>query len=219
MALTKIKTNKNSLQGRTGIMAKYRIIFILLLCFTVNGGTANLTPKFPQWKRGMTKEQYNKEVDRARKDARRQYYKMAEERMRFMQKEAWKRLLRINEQQYKILEPKIYKVTDLYQAIQSGAYYGGTDIDSFYWHRNSEYFARHERDPNDMIESAKIADELIDLLENKNSKDDDIRKKIDELQQAREKARKELHQVGKEIAPLLTTPRQEAIFLIMGHID
>jgi uncharacterized coiled-coil DUF342 family protein len=70
-----------------------------------------------------------------------------------------------------------------------------------------------------MIESAKIADELIDLLENKNSKDDDIRKKIDELQQAREKARKELHQVGKEIAPLLTTPRQEAIFLIMGHID
>ena len=45
-----------------------------------------------------------------------------------------------------------------------------------------------------------------------------IRKAI-ELQQVRENARKELPKVGRELAPLLTTTRQEAIFLIMGYID
>jgi len=70
-----------------------------------------------------------------------------------------------------------------------------------------------------MIEGEKLADELIDLLEDENSKEEEIKKKIDELQQVREKARKELAKVGQELAPLITTPRQEAIFLIMGHID
>jgi len=199
-------------------MARHKIIFILLFCFTVNG-TANLTPKFPQWKRGMTKEEYRKEIDRSVREAKQKYFKMAEERMRLMMKEAWKRLLRINEQQYKILEPKIYKMTNLCHTIRSGAYYGGIDIDSFYWHRNSVRFTRRARDPQEMTEGKKIADELVGLLEDKNSKDELIRKKIDELQKVREQAKKEFPKAKKELAEALTNPRQEAIFLILGHID
>jgi len=70
-----------------------------------------------------------------------------------------------------------------------------------------------------MPEEYRIIEELIDVLEDENSKDDNIRMKIDELQQVREKARKELAKVGQELAPLITMPRQEAIFLIMGYID
>lgn len=40
--------------------------------------------------------------------------------------------------------------------------------------------------PDEMTEGEKIVEELIDLLENENTKDEEIRQKIDALQQARE---------------------------------
>jgi len=143
----------------------------------------------------------------------------SEERMGLMAREAWKRLLRVNEQQWKILEPKIDKILALYWSTWACvAGYGG--IEDFHWHRHSEGTGlTMAKTPNEMIEGEKIADELVDLLRDEISKDEDIRKKIDELQQVREKARKELPKVGQELAPLITTPRQEAIFLIMGYID
>jgi membrane-bound ClpP family serine protease len=70
-----------------------------------------------------------------------------------------------------------------------------------------------------MPEVYRIAEELIDLLEDEKSSDEDIREKIDALQQARQKAREALPQAKKELAEVLTTPRHEAIFLILGHID
>ncbi len=73
--------------------------------------------------------------------------------------------------------------------------------------------------PDEMTEGEKIVEELIDLLEDENAKDEEIRQKIDALQRAREKAKKELPKAKQELAAVLTTPRQEAVFLIMGYID
>jgi uncharacterized coiled-coil DUF342 family protein len=70
-----------------------------------------------------------------------------------------------------------------------------------------------------MPEAYRVADELIDLLEDANSTDEQIRQKIDALQQARENARKALPKAKQELAAVLTTPRQEAVFLIKGYID
>ena len=211
-------------------MANKRIILAVVACFSIalfTGQTlswaraSNRTPMLlaPPLERlrGLTDEEKAKAFEKWHTEREQQKRRNSEERMRLMQREAWKRLLRINERQWKILEPKINKVPVLFQTIWAGAYYGGTE--NFHWHRNSERFMRHAKDPHEMIEGKKIADELIDLLEDEISTDEDIRKKIDELQQVKEKARKELHQVGRELAPLLTTPRQEAIFLIMGFID
>jgi hypothetical protein len=39
--------------------------------------------------------------------------------------------------------------------------------------------------PDEMTEGEKIVEELIDLQENENEKDEEIRRKIDTLQQAR----------------------------------
>jgi membrane-bound ClpP family serine protease len=72
--------------------------------------------------------------------------------------------------------------------------------------------------PDELTEGEKIAEEFIDLLENENAKEE-IRRKIDALQRAREKARKQLPEARKELAAVLTSPRQEAVFLLMGYID
>jgi len=73
--------------------------------------------------------------------------------------------------------------------------------------------------PNEMTEGEKIVEELTDLLENENAKDEEIRRKIDALQQAREKAKGQLPKARQELRKVLTTPRQEAVFLLLGCID
>jgi membrane-bound ClpP family serine protease len=73
--------------------------------------------------------------------------------------------------------------------------------------------------PDELTEGEKIAEEFIDLLENENAKEEEIRRKIDALQRAREKARKQLPEARKELAAVLTSPRQEAVLLLMGYID
>ena len=70
-----------------------------------------------------------------------------------------------------------------------------------------------------MTEGERIAEELIDLLEDENSKEEEIRQKIDALQRAREKARRAKPKAQQELRKVLTTPRQEAVFLLMGYID
>jgi len=76
-----------------------------------------------------------------------------------------------------------------------------------------------DKTPDELTESEKIVEELIDVLENENSKDKEIRKKMDALQQFREKAQRELPKAKQELRDVLTSPRQEAVFLIMGSID
>jgi hypothetical protein len=70
-----------------------------------------------------------------------------------------------------------------------------------------------------MPESYRIVEELIDVLEDEKSTDEQIRQKMNALEKVRDNARKELAQIGRELAALPLTPRQEAIFLIMGYID
>jgi Spy/CpxP family protein refolding chaperone len=67
-------------------------------------------------------------------------------------------------------------------------------------------------------ESQRIVEELIDLLEDETSKDEEIRKKIQALQEARAEALREYANAQEELATVLTTPRQEAVFLIKGAI-
>lgn len=213
-------------------MANKRIILTVVACFSI----ASFTGQMLSWShasnrksiplappieslRGLTDEEISKAIEKWINERQRQERERGEERMRLMMREAWKRLLRINEQQWKILEPKIDKVQVLYQAARAGAR-GWGGIEDFHWLRHSERIAiTRAKTPDVVIEGKKVADELVGLLEDENSTDEDIRKKIDELRQVRENARKELTRLGRELAPLLTTPRQEAIFLIMGHID
>ena len=96
-------------------------------------------------------------------------------------------------------------------------------IGSSRWRRPSRRMDRWPPAPDktldELTEGEKIVEELIDLLENENPKDEEIRKKMDALQQFRENARRELAKAKQELRDVLTSPRQEAVLLLMGYID
>lgn len=151
-----------------------------------------------------------------------EHLKEVEERMKPLWKEAWMRLLRVSEQQWKTIGPREERVGGLRYEARRGAL-GGPEPrpkQGLIWQRHSKGTNGTLATPPDkMTEGQKIADALADLLEDPNSTDQQIREKIDALQQARENARKALPKAKQELAAVLTTPRQEAIFLLKGSID
>jgi len=171
--------------------------------------------------RGLTGEQKARAITESINDFFEQRERAAEGRYRIRRKENWMRLLRINEQEWKMIEPRIDIIGFLFRERWGGARGCGLGFDgSFHWNKHSGFSDRVKAPaPDVVIERKKIADELVGLLEDKNSKDEDIQKKIDQLHQARERARKELAEVKKEIASLSLNDRQEAILLVTGCIE
>lgn len=205
-------------------MAKHKITLISFICFSMALGSQSssyMPPKFPPRKPGMTSEEYHKEIKKAFEQHKRQQRERDKEYMNLMVVEAWKHLLRVTEAQWKLIEPKYRKANDLVWEIWTGAKgRGGQNEQGFHWIRHSESHVFGEgKAPDEMTECERIAEELIDLLEDEKSTDEQIRKKIDALQQARQKAREALPEARKELAKVLMTTRQQAIFLIMGYID
>lgn len=204
-------------------MVKNRKIFILVVCFSLTvfaGQSQRLMPiRPPRRLPGMTAEEHKKETEKWAFQRRQQRLKEGEKRMNLMAREAWKRLLRINERQWKIIEPKYEaELAPDREARIRALGWGG--LQSFHWVRYSKGTGGNRaKTPDEMTEGEKIVDELVGLLEDEKSKDEEIRRKIDALQQVRDKARKELPEARRELAAVLTNPRQEAIFLIMGCID
>jgi len=216
-------------------MAKQRIILVLVVCFSIavfTGQTLSLAhsskrtripPVGPDPKRllGLTAEERGEEIKKLFAQRRQQEQEKEKERMNLMVSQAWKRLLRVTDRQFKLIEQKREKAHDLYIQKRVGAGVGGRNKESFHWNRPSES-AQHPmkgKARDQMPEGYRIVEELIDLLEDENAKEKEIRLKIDALQRAREKAKKELPKAKQELAAVLTTHRQEAVFLIMGYID
>ena len=182
--------------------------------------TPSFTPRrLPPRKTGMTDEEYRKEIEKVVEKRMDQDRKIRQERIKAMFPQAWKRLLRISDRQWKIIEPKVNNIQVIGKKMQAcAAGWGG--IEDFHWYKHSEGAPlTRAKAPHEMKEGERLADELVDLLEDEKSKDEQIRKKIDELQQVRENARKEFPKAKQDLHEVLMTPRQEAIFLIMGYID
>jgi len=206
-------------------MARQGIILLLVACFSfvllAEQPPSFVLPRLPQFKPGMSREEYKKEIDKAFEQHREEQIDRNIEYMNVMATEAWVHLLRVTEAQWKLIEPKNKKVNDLDWEMWAGAGGAGSDSEgNFRWIRASEGYGRMRGKTRDqMPEANRAADELIDILEDPNSTDAQIRKKIDALQQARENARKALPKAKQELAAVLTTPRQEAVFLLKGYID
>jgi hypothetical protein len=180
-----------------------------------------MPPKIPLPKPGMTAEEHKEEVRKAIEQHKRQERERDKEYMDLMARQAWIRLLRISESQWNLINPKYKKANDLIWDVWTGAKgSSGSDEKEFRWLRRSK--SDSFRDANaaeEMTDCERIAEELIDLLEDEKSTDEAIREKIDALQQFREKARKALPMAKQELSKVLTTPRQEAVFLLLGDID
>ncbi|MCH7558573.1 MAG: hypothetical protein IIB56_14100 [Planctomycetes bacterium] len=211
-------------------MVKNRIILVSIVCFSIAGFAGQTRqgkpPGGPRLKKSMTEAEKSKFFEPLLKPFR-QMEERDRERRRLMSREAWKRLFRISERQWKIIEPKITKEVYILAWRISMRTFGSTDsAGSFRWKRPSRERVRGFPLPNapartfdELTEGEKIVEELIDVLEDENSKDEEIRQKRDALQQFREKARREFAKVRQEMAAVLTTPRQQAVLLLMGYID
>ena len=149
---------------------------------------------------------------------REQIIRVREERAKLRRKEAWKNELRIGERQWNNIQPKMDSIIRIWFKTRIRAKYSvDLKTNSFHWHKYSE--VKGTETLPELTEAKRCVDELVNLIRDENSSDEDIRKKIDELQKIREQSLEELPKVEKELAELLTTPRQEAIFLLLGYID
>jgi hypothetical protein len=168
----------------------------------------------------MSNEEYQKQVEELLERHKDEQIDRNIEYMNLMGTEAWTHLLRVTEAQWKLIEPTYRRANDLTWEMWAGAGGSPHNEPNAPWRRASEGYGRMRGKTRDqMPEAYRVADELIDLLEDANSTDEQIRQKIDALQQARENARKALPKAKQELAAVLTTPRQEAVFLIKGYID
>ena len=208
-------------------MVKNRIILVSIVCFSVAGFAGQprqgKPPGGPRLKKSMTDAEKLKFFEPLFKPML-QIEERDRERKRLMRREAWKRLLRISEWQWKIIKTKADKVDILgWRMSRRASVVTDSKIGSSRWRRPSQRMDRWPPAPDktldELTESEKIVEELIDVLEDENSKDGEIRQKRDALQHFREKARRELAKARRELAEVLTTPRQEAVFLIIGCID
>lgn len=217
-------------------MTKQRTVLLTVACVSMTvcavqtlggAGRSNRTPERPRRVdprslRGLTGEQRAEATREAKNRPFEQMARASQERKRLMRAEAWKWALKINEQQWKTIDPIIKRTEVLSDATNRGAFgwgFGGPEK-RFYWRRHSERIdLRKATTPNVVIERNKVADELVGLLEDENSKDEDIRKKLDQSQKLKERARKELALVKKELAALPMTARQEAVLLITCRIE
>jgi hypothetical protein len=115
-----------------------------------------------------------------------------------------KEQLGANDDEWKVLQPKISKVME----VQMQSFGGGG-------------FGRGGRGGGDNQPTTPVARasaELRTTLENKDAPADEIAKKLTALREAREKARAELQAAQKELKEVLTQ-RQEAVLVTNGMLE
>jgi len=142
-----------------------------------------------------------------------------------MRRQAMKNELRVNEGQWRIIEPKYERQIQLMGDTSARSnnvtrIFSNKDKDlGFKWIKPTESKSGKPKTFAELTEAYKNVEKLVDLLRREDTTDEELRKQIDALQQAREKARKERPKAKQELAATLTTPRQEAVLLLLGFID
>ena len=175
------------------------------------------------------KKEFEKEAAERRANQQRW---MAERRKEFEQRardsangkdtlrnEIIKQTLELTEAQWKVIEPKINKVYFLADQagikieFSSGGASGGGGGGGQTWSGPLWRLADRE-----LTEGEKTCEELLLLLDDKNSQQAQLDQKIDALRRARESAAKELTKARQELREVLT-PRQQARLVLAGVLD
>ncbi len=113
-----------------------------------------------------------------------------------------KESLGVADEEWKLLQPKIEKITTLQQQLRGGMFGGRR--------------GGAEGAPTSEVEQKAQA--LRTALENKETKNDELAQKATALRTAREKVRTEIAKAQTELRELLT-PRQEAQLVLQGILD
>lgn len=207
-------------------MATRQAIIGAIVCVSVVSLTAhsrmNVPLIIPRPKPGATSEELRQQMINAIEQRRLQERKLRHEHIAQMVIEAYKNELRVGEAQWQIIEPKEKRQELIWWESWAKGMSGIKSLQNFYWNKFTEDRGGGSplpKTPEELTEGERIVEDLIDLVRQEDPNDTELRQKIDALQKVREKARKELPRTKRELAATLKTPRQEAVFLLMGRID
>jgi hypothetical protein len=207
------------------MITKRKLIIALTACLTLGaiGGTLRPPqhkPRKPPSLRGLTDDE-KKEIKEKWAEDQHLKERIADyEYLSEMTRQAVKNELRISEAQWKIIEPKYERQIQLmFDSLARASHRVATGKETWIKPTENKLGRALPKTFAELTEAEKAVEELIDLLRKEDATDEELRKKIDALQQAREKARKEWPKAKQELAATLKTPRQEAVFLLMGYID
>jgi hypothetical protein len=129
--------------------------------------------------------------------------------------------LRVTEEQWKVIGPKLEKVINLWDQANSTVGAGVSSnsqtaiVPKLQWERPWKYKPLFE-----MTEAQRLARELRILLEKKDTRPEVFRRKVDALRKARSKEaeiQKQLAEARRELREGLTT-RQEAVLVLLGWL-
>jgi hypothetical protein len=115
-----------------------------------------------------------------------------------------------SDEEWKALEPKVEKVMTLSMETRGGMGMMGRG--------RTGRGPTSQPSPEAQTEAAKAAQALSTVLENKEAKPDEIKTSLQNLRDARAKAKTELEQAQKDLREVLTV-RQEAQLVLMGMLD
>jgi hypothetical protein len=213
------------------MMTKQKLIIVLIACLTLGaiGGTLmppQHIPRKPPSLRGLTDNEKKETMEKWADDQHIEERIARYEYLAEMTRQAMKNELRVNEAQWRIIEPKYESQIQL--MCDTGARSSNVitifskDKDlGFKWIKPTEDRTGRAmpKTAAELTEGERNVELLIDLLRREDTTEEELRKQIDALQQAREKAGKEWPKAKQELASALTTPRQEAVLLLLGFID
>jgi hypothetical protein len=129
--------------------------------------------------------------------------------------------LRVSDEQWKVIGPKLEKVINLWDQANSTVGAGVSSnsqtaiVPKLQWERPWKYKPLFE-----MTEAQRLARELRILLEKKDTRPEVFRRKVDALRKARSKEaeiQKQLAEARRELREGLTT-RQEAVLVLLGWL-
>ena len=197
------------------------------------------TRETPDWilRRNMTPEQINIEMQKRSKQRQMQNKKEIEQlqkriRIECAKKadESMKQALRVTEWQWKVIKPRLDKVEYLSKQARvsmSPGYYrrsrgsGGPNNrqpvpkveEGWKWSK-----AWEKKAPSELTEGERTCEELLLLLEDKDSNQKEIVQKVEALREIRKEAGKQLAQAQQELRKVLTF-RQEATLVLMRYLN
>jgi hypothetical protein len=206
-------------------MTDQKFIIVLTACLTLDaiGGTLRPPqhkPMKPPSLRGLTDDEKKETMEKWADDQHLQERIAKYEYLAEMRKEAMKNELRVNEAQWRIIEPKYEKqIQIMYGTWVRASHRVTTKRDTWIKPTENKIGRALPKTYTELTDAERNVEKLVDLLRREDTTDEELRKQIDALQQAREKARKEWPKAKQELAATLKTPRQEAVFLLMGYID
>ncbi|HUW35597.1 MAG TPA: hypothetical protein VM223_28635 [Planctomycetota bacterium] len=131
-------------------------------------------------------------------------------RMREMLNTRMKEALKVNDEEWKALQPKVEKVMTMSRELTGGGMRmaGGR--------RGGNQPAADNAEPQSLLVKAQA--DLQATLDKEDASADEIKTKLTAYREARELAKQELAKAQAELRELVT-PRQEAQLVLMGYLD